>query len=84
MLGFRDLFFSGLSYRYYNGTANTLAESIDVIVGMKVIPQLYLGIAYDITLSELRQYSNGSIELAVRYSFFTVEPQAKYVNPRFF
>ncbi len=84
MWGFRDIFFAGLTYRYYNGTAGTLAESLDVLVGFQVRPQLYIGFAYDFTFSELRRYSDGSIELAARYRFFKAEPQAKYVNPRYF
>ncbi|NBB88442.1 MAG: type IX secretion system membrane protein PorP/SprF [Bacteroidetes bacterium] len=82
--GFRDLFFAGMTYRYYNGTAGTLAESVDVLLGFQALPQLYIGVAYDITLSDLQQYSNGSIEIATRYRFFKPEPKAKYANPRYF
>jgi len=84
MWGYRDVFFAGLTYRYYNGTAGTLAESMDVLIGVQAVPQLYVGLAYDFTFSELRRYSNGSIELVARYRFFKAEPQAKYVNPRYF
>jgi len=84
MWGYRDVFFAGLTYRYYNGTAGTLAESFDVLLGVQASPQLYIGMAYDFTFSELRKYSDGSIELAARYRFFKAEPQAKYVNPRYF
>jgi hypothetical protein len=45
-----------------------------------------LGISYDITLSAIKDYSNGSIEASVRYCFGKGDAtgEKEYVNPRFF
>ena len=84
LFGFYDQFFAGLTYRHYNGEVNSLAESIDVLAGVQVTQRLYIGLAYDFTLSELRKYSNGSVEAAIRYNIIEVEEKETYVNPRYF
>lgn len=84
MFGFDDIFFAGLTYRHYSGELASLAESIDVLAGVQVTPRLYIGMAYDFTLSEIRKYSNGSVEAAVRYNIIEVEEKKTYVNPRYF
>lgn len=83
MLCFYDRFYSGLTFRHYNGMRGVL-ESIDILAGVQVSPQLYLGFAYDITLTQLRNYSSGSVELAARYTFIQPEEKETYVNPRYF
>jgi len=44
---------------------------------------LMFGLAYDITLSELREYNSGSLEGVIRYTFGNPEGE-EVVNPRFF
>ena len=59
-------------------------ESVDLIVSAKVIRGLRIGAAYDITLSELRRYSNGSIELMMMYCFGEPAKLSTFINPRYF
>ncbi|NJK84038.1 MAG: hypothetical protein HC912_09760 [Saprospiraceae bacterium] len=47
-----------------------------------------MGLSYDVTLTELRNYQDGSIELALRYHFGEGKSNAaqnkEYINPRHF
>ncbi len=63
----QDQFHVGATYR--TGTFNNgLAESIDFIVAVDVLENIKIGVSYDVTLSELRKYSNGSFEFTMGYS----------------
>jgi len=66
------------------GVDNQLLESVDLIASAKVLRGLRIGAAYDITMSELRQYSNGSIELMMMYCFGEAAKPASFINPRYF
>lgn len=66
------------------GVDNQLLESIDFIASAKVLRGLRIGAAYDITLSELRRYSNGSIEVMMMYCFGEPDTPPTFVNPRYF
>lgn len=73
----------GVSFRK-GGVDDRLLESIDVMGSVKVLRGLHIGAAYDITLSELRQYSNGSIEVLLMYCFGEPAKPASFINPRYF
>lgn len=73
----------GLTYRA-GGDKESSGESVDVIVSARVARGFLLGISYDFTLSALREYSNGSIEVVLRYVFNEPARQGKFVNPRYF
>lgn len=66
------------------GIDNELLESVDVIVSAKILRGLRLAAAYDFTLSELRKYSDGSIEVMLAYCFGEPAKPAVFVNPRYF
>lgn len=73
----------GMTYRA-GGDKDNLGESIDLIASAIVARGLLLALSYDITLSDLREYSNGSVEVALRYVFKAPARQGKFVNPRYF
>ncbi len=73
----------GFTFRTGGGEGD-IAESLDLIATARVARGLMLGVAYDLTLSELRKYSNGSIEVLMRYCFNDVGRQGVFVNPRYF
>jgi hypothetical protein len=50
----------------------------------KVLRGLRIGAAYDITMSELKRYSNGSIEVMMMYCFGEAARSATFINPRYF
>ncbi|MEO5907374.1 MAG: type IX secretion system membrane protein PorP/SprF [Saprospiraceae bacterium] len=66
------------------GVDDRLLESVDLIVSAKVLRGLRIGAAYDITMSELRQYSNGSLEVMMMYCFGEEAKPSTFINPRYF
>jgi hypothetical protein len=81
---YQELYFGGLTFRGYN------ARSIDALawfVGVRVSKQLSLSYAYDITLSKLRTYSEGTHEIVVHYNLGKPvgvgRPERIIYNPRF-
>lgn len=78
-----DRYVVGATYRLGGSSTNGAGESIDVLMGMQLTPNLLFGISYDITLSELRDYNTGSIEATVQYCAGKSEGD-EYINPRFF
>ena len=73
----------GVSYRFGGSSIEGNGESINLLFGIQASEQLLLGFSYDITLSELRDYSSGSIEAVVRYCLGSGDP-TDVINPRFF
>jgi len=81
---YQDLYFGGLSFRGYS--ANTI-DAVGVILGTRVNPQLSVAYAYDITLSDIRLFSDGTHELLVQYNLNKPlgigRPERIIYNPRF-
>ncbi len=61
-------FYGGLTYRT-GGETNGAGESIDALLGMQVTENLFFCLSYDIGLTQLRKYNNGSIEATLRWYF---------------
>lgn len=86
---YMDKYMIGASYRVGGSSQGIPAESIDILFSTKINQHLLFGIAYDVTVSEIRDYSSGSIEAMIRYSFAKKnkseqEVEGDYLNPRFF
>ncbi len=76
---FNLVFTTGLSYRL---GGNGVSDSIDLLA-LYQINNVAIGAAYDFPLSaEMKEYSNGSIEVLVRYDF--LKETTDMANPRFF
>jgi hypothetical protein len=75
---FNDRIGAGVSYRL-GGEGN--GESVDFLVYLK-LKNLGIGAAYDFTLTEISDYSDGSLEVVVTYEFR--KEQEGISNPRFF
>jgi type IX secretion system PorP/SprF family membrane protein len=73
----------GVTFRK-GGVDNQLLESVDVIVSAKILRGLRLAAAYDFTLSDLRKYSDGSLEVMLMYCFGEPAKPSTFVNPRYF
>lgn len=73
----------GLNYSSGGSVINP-AESIDLILGYQHDNQIFLGMSYDMTLSELRQVSNGSLEFILNYRFNRVKNADIIINPRYY
>lgn len=79
-----ERFTGGVGYRS-GGLSSILGESVDVLVGFQLSPQFFMAFSYDILISKLSNYSTGSIEAIVRYSFVKEEDRPeKIINPRYF
>ena len=73
----------GLTYRT-GGTDADIGESLDVLFAAKIARGLLLGVSYDIGLSEIQRYSNGSLEVVLRYCFGQPAASTEFTNPRYF
>lgn len=78
-----DKYHVGLNYSS-GGSVTNPAESIDLILGYQHDNQIFLGMSYDITLSELRQFSSGSLELILNYRFNRTKNAEVIINPRYY
>lgn len=73
-LVFMDKLWVGLNYR--------LGDSIDGLIQYQINNQLRAGFAYDFTTSDIKQYSNGSLEFLLSYAFTNYSN--KISNVRYF
>lgn len=80
---FNKKYVAGLTYRIGGSTQTGAGESFDLMVGAQITNHVLFGLSYDVTLSEIKDYSNGSIEGVVRYCIGKSEGE-DIVNPRFF
>ncbi len=85
-LAIQNKYIVGLTYRLGGDQDGGTGESLDLMVAAQLANNLVLGVSYDMTLSAIKDYSNGSIEAAVRYCFGKGDTTGdkEYVNPRFF
>lgn len=79
-----ELYTGALAYRF-GGASGDVGESIDVLLGFQLTDRFMLGFSLDFTLSKIREYDNGSLELVMRYSFRDgMGSSARMINPRYF
>ncbi|MBK6901502.1 MAG: type IX secretion system membrane protein PorP/SprF [Saprospirales bacterium] len=79
---FTERYIAGLTYRL-GGSSTGFGESVDILLAAQISKMLFLGFSYDITLSELRDFNTGSMEVLLRVCFGKAEGE-DIVNPRFF
>ena len=82
----QDKFVTGLTYRTRGNKVNDRwGESLDVLFGAQITENLMFGFSYDFTLSDLREFTSGSIEASLHYCFGpSSNPNSEFENPRFF
>jgi hypothetical protein len=80
---FEDRISLGVNYRY-GGDSDGPGESIDILTGIHISSSLMIGLSYDFSLSDIREYQDGSIELFVGYTLVPKQDPDKIINPRFF
>lgn len=76
----KQRFYAGLTYRTGNGDTSHGGESLDAMLGMQATRNLFFCLSYDIGLTPLKQYNNGSIEATARWWFNPPEGE-EIVNP---
>lgn len=70
-----------LKERFTIGAAWRWDDSVSALAGFQVSDSIYIGYAYDMTTTGLKNYSNGSHEIMLR---FEVQKLGKILSPRFF
>ncbi|TNE69468.1 MAG: type IX secretion system membrane protein PorP/SprF [Bacteroidetes bacterium] len=80
-LEIREKVTAGLSYRV---GGNGGGDSMDLLVFWQAHPQFGVGVAYDFSLSDVKDYTAGSIELLLQVDLKQVRSKKKLSNPRFF
>jgi type IX secretion system PorP/SprF family membrane protein len=78
-LDIRQQFTAGLSYRL---GGDGIGESLDLLAYWQATPQMGIGASYDFTLSGLKDYQAGSIEVLLQTDL--KKKKRKMSNPRFF
>jgi len=73
----------GLGYRLGGNILKGYGESADIMVGLPVSKVLFFGLSYDMSMSKLKNYNNGSIEAIIQYRISKKSPVTS-INPRFF
>ncbi len=88
MVQFMEKFYAGASYRVGGSRETGFGEAVSLILGADITENLYFGLAYDATLSELRNYNNGSVEGTLFYYFSgkskEEEPDVEAPRPDFY
>jgi type IX secretion system PorP/SprF family membrane protein len=81
---YQEIYFGGLSFRGYD---KRTIDALAVFIGARVSQNLSLGYAYDITLSKLSTYSEGTHEIVVHYNLGKPlgvgRPERVIYNPRY-
>ncbi len=73
----------GINYRL-GGNRESAGESVALLFGISPFDPLFIGFSYDFTLSSLRRYDTGSLELLMQYSIGKKATNPEIINPRFF
>ncbi len=81
---FRELYYTGLVFRGYS--AETI-DAVAIFLGARVSSKLSVSYAYDITLSSLRSFSEGTHEVVLNYNLNKPigvgRPERIIYNPRY-
>lgn len=79
MGSYQRKFYLGATYRT-GGDSGGAGESIDALFGIQATKNLFFALSYDIGLTRLRKYNNGSIEATARW-WFTPPEGEEVINP---
>lgn len=74
----------GMTYRLGGDKTSGLGESLDLLLAAQLNRNLMFSFSYDLTLSNIRDYTTGSVEASLHYCIGKPDPAREYVNPRFF
>lgn len=78
---FNSKFFTGVTYRTGNGVSARGGESAGFFAGVQATKNAMLCLSYDLGITALRGYNNGTIEAVLRWSFRPPDDAAIKDNP---
>lgn len=90
----QNMFTAGLSYRLGGSGDFGFGESLALLAGVTLKEKFFIGASYEYSLSEIREYSSGTVEVFLRYNFGgsqkggdkdgeiknTIDPNRKFFN----
>jgi len=71
-----------INYNFTLGLSSRLDSSFSVLAGFQLSNNFFIGLAYDYSTTQLRQFNDGTYEIIVRLDLFNT--QDKILSPRFF
>jgi type IX secretion system PorP/SprF family membrane protein len=74
---------AGLNYRFGGGPGD-VGESVAFLISFQLSHNFMLGFAQEFTLSKIRSYDNGSIEIFAHYALGKKKSRVVVINPRYF
>lgn len=74
----------GISYRIGGNKTTSAGESISALFSAQVSKSILFGLAYDYSLTELRDYNSGTAEVFLHYIIGGEAEGEIFENPRFF
>jgi type IX secretion system PorP/SprF family membrane protein len=77
-------FMAGVSYRLGGSRISGIGESLALLGGLDITPNLFFGVTYGYGLSELSDQHSGSLEGVLRVMFGKATEGEEFLNPRFF
>jgi type IX secretion system PorP/SprF family membrane protein len=82
-LCFKEIVTTGFTIRT-GGSEDIVGESLDFILGIQASKNILFSFAYDYTLSDIKNYENGSLEFLLNYRFTSKKHKTEPTNPRYF
>lgn len=79
---FAEKITAGVSYRVGQVNVSDIGESMDFLMFYQVNEKWGLGAAYDVALSQLKKYTDGSLEVVLRFDL--KQSALRFSNPRVF
>jgi type IX secretion system PorP/SprF family membrane protein len=69
---YQRMVWGALTYRF-GSTGYFSSDAVAIMAGYNHEFKFYIGLAYDLTVSELRKYSSGTIEIMIGYRFNSIK-----------
>jgi len=82
MTTYDDKYKIGLGYRLGGNIIKGYGESFSIMTGLPITKVLFFGLSYDMTLSNLQTYNNGSLEAIIQYRISKNNASIS-INPRY-
>ena len=70
--------------RFALGTSYRIGDAVNLLAEARINNSISLGYAYDLTLTQLRQYNSGSHEIMLRVEFGIGKNKTRILTPRYF